>query len=40
MREQLINAAAVPYQLNTLRPSGSPDPNARVVRKVQQELGQ
>jgi general secretion pathway protein D len=40
MREQLINAAAVPLQLNTLRPSGSPDPNARVVRKVQQELGQ
>jgi general secretion pathway protein D len=40
MREQLINAAAVPFQLNTLRPSGSPDPNARVVRKVQQELQQ
>jgi general secretion pathway protein D len=40
MREQLINAAAVPTQLNILRPSGSPDPNARVIRKVQQGLQQ
>lgn len=40
MREQLINAAAVPVQLNGLPPSGSPDPNARVVRKVKQELQQ
>ena len=40
MREQLINAAAVPVQLNGLAPSGSADPNARVVRKVQQELQQ
>ncbi len=40
MREQLINAAAVPAQLNGLRPSGSADPNANVVRKVQQELQQ
>ena len=40
MREQLINAAAVPVQLNGLAPTGSPDPNARVVRKVQQELQQ
>jgi general secretion pathway protein D len=40
MREQLINAAAIPVQLNGLAPSGSADPNARVVRKVQQELQQ
>jgi general secretion pathway protein D len=38
MREQLINAAAVPEQLNTLRPSGSPDPNAGVVHKIQRDL--
>jgi general secretion pathway protein D len=40
MREQLINAAAVPVQLNGLAPTGSADPNARVVRKVQQDLQQ
>ena len=40
MREQLINAAAVPVQLNTLRPSGSPDPNERIRNKVEQELQQ
>jgi general secretion pathway protein D len=40
MREQLINAAAVPEQLNRLRPSGSPDPNARVRAKVEQDLSQ
>jgi len=40
MREQLINAAAVPAQLNSLRPSGSPDPNERIRHKVEQELQQ
>jgi general secretion pathway protein D len=40
MREQLINAAAVPVQLNGQGPSGSPDPNARIIRKVQQGLEQ
>ena len=40
MRDQLINAAAVPEQLNRLRPSGSPDPNARVIKQIQQDLGQ
>ncbi len=40
MREQLINAAAVPEQLNRLRPSGSPDPNAGVRRKIEQDLQQ
>ena len=40
MREQLINAAAVPQQLNHLPSSGSADPNAKVIRKIQQELGQ
>jgi general secretion pathway protein D len=40
MREQLINAAAVPQQLNKLPSSGSADPNARVIRKIQQDLGQ
>jgi general secretion pathway protein D len=38
MREQLINAAAVPDQLNRLRPSGSPDPNARIIQKVNKDL--
>jgi general secretion pathway protein D len=38
MREHLINAAAVPVQLNSLRPSGSADPNARVRQKVEQDL--
>jgi general secretion pathway protein D len=37
MREQLINAAAVPQQLNTLPPSGSPDPNAHLRDKLQQD---
>ena len=37
MREQLINAAAVPEQLNKLRPSGSPDPNARVRQKLEKD---
>ena len=40
MREQLINAAAVPEQLNRLRPSGSPDPNVRIRQKVEQDLSQ
>jgi general secretion pathway protein D len=40
MREQLINAAAVPAQLNGLPASGSADPNARVIRKIQQDLQQ
>ncbi len=40
MREQLINAAAVPEQLNKLRPSGSPDPNARVRQKLERDLQQ
>ncbi|HUB10534.1 MAG TPA: type II secretion system secretin GspD [Acetobacteraceae bacterium] len=40
MREQLINAAAVPQQLNHLPSSGSADPNAKVIRKIQQDLGQ
>jgi general secretion pathway protein D len=40
MREQLINAAAVPLQLNGLPASGSPNPNARIIRKVQQGLDQ
>jgi general secretion pathway protein D len=35
LREQLINAAAVPESLNALRPSGSGDPGARVRRKLQ-----
>lgn len=35
MRDQLINAAAVPDQLNRLRPSGSPDPAARMRRQLQ-----
>ena len=40
MREQLINAAAVPEQLNSMQPSGSPDPNARIRNKLQQDLEQ
>jgi general secretion pathway protein D len=35
MRDGLINAAAVPEQLNTLRPSGSDDPGARLRQKLQ-----
>jgi general secretion pathway protein D len=34
LREQLINAAAVPDRLNGLRPSGSPDPGARIRRDL------
>jgi general secretion pathway protein D len=34
LREQLINAAAVPDELNGLRPSGSPDPGARLRQKL------
>jgi general secretion pathway protein D len=34
LREQLINAAAVPDTLNGLRPSGSADPGARLRRKL------
>jgi general secretion pathway protein D len=40
MREQLINAAAVPEQLNSLPSSGSADPNARVRHKLEQDLQQ
>ena len=35
LRDQLINAAAVPDRLNSLRPSGSPDPGERLRRKLQ-----
>ena len=35
LRDQLINAAAVPDRLNSLRPSGSADPGARLRRKLQ-----
>ncbi len=34
LREQLINAASVPDRLNSLRPSGSPDPGARIRRDL------
>jgi general secretion pathway protein D len=34
LREQLINAAAVSDKLNSLRPSGSPDPGARIRREL------
>ncbi len=34
LRDQLINAAAVPGELQTLRPTGSPDPNARLRRRL------
>ena len=34
MREQMINAAAVPDQLNTLRVSGSADPGDKIRRKL------
>ncbi len=34
LREQLINAAAVPDELNGLRPSGSADPGARLRQKL------
>ena len=35
MRDQLINAAAVPDRLQNLKPSGSADPNERILRKLQ-----
>jgi general secretion pathway protein D len=35
LREQLINAAAVPAELNNLRPSGSSDPSARLRQNLQ-----
>jgi general secretion pathway protein D len=34
LREQLINAAAVPDRLGNLPPSGSADPNARLRRRI------
>lgn len=34
LRDQLINAAAVPDTLNALNPSGSSDPGARLRRKL------
>jgi general secretion pathway protein D len=34
LRDQLINAAAVPGELNGLRPSGSADPGARLRRQL------
>ena len=34
LREQLINAAAVPDLLNNLRPSGASDPSARLRQKL------
>jgi len=34
LREQLINAAAVPNMLNSLRPSGSPDPSGRLRQNL------
>ena len=40
MREQLINAAAVPQQLNHLPSSGSADPNAKIIQKIQRDLQQ
>jgi general secretion pathway protein D len=35
LREQLINAAAVPDMLNNLRPSGQSDPTARLRKQLQ-----
>ncbi len=34
MRDQLINAAAVPDELNALRPSGSSDPGTRIRQQL------
>ena len=34
VREQLINAAMVPQQLQHLKPSGSADPNAPLRRRL------
>ncbi|NOG73697.1 type II secretion system secretin GspD [Roseicella sp. DB1501] len=38
LREQLINAAAVPDRLNALPLSGSPDPGERLRQRVRQQL--
>ena len=35
LRDQLINAAAVPDELNWLRPSGAADPGAALRRQLQ-----
>ena len=35
LRDQLIHAAAVPNLLNNLRPSGQPDPSARLRKQLQ-----
>ena len=35
LRDQLINAAAVPAMLNNLRPSGESDPSARLRKQLQ-----
>ena len=40
LRDQLINAAAVPQQLNHLPSSGSADPDAKVIQQIQRELSQ
>jgi general secretion pathway protein D len=40
LRDQLINAAAVPGLLNNLRPSGQSDPSARVRKQLQLQLQQ
>jgi general secretion pathway protein D len=37
LREQLINAAAVPGEMQSLRQSGSPDPNLRLRRRLRLE---
>ncbi|MBV8573650.1 MAG: type II secretion system secretin GspD [Acetobacteraceae bacterium] len=37
LRDQLINAAAVPHEAQTLRPTGSPDPNLNLRRRLQLE---
>lgn len=37
LREQLINAAAVPNELNTVRPTGSADPDRRVRQRLRLE---
>jgi general secretion pathway protein D len=38
LREQLINAAAVPDRLNALPLSGSPDPGERLRQRARQHL--
>jgi general secretion pathway protein D len=40
LRDQLINAAAVPGLLNNLRPSGQSDPSARLRKQLQLQLQQ